>query len=1243
MEDDTKRKAHRKSKVGVKAQRRKDSNIKKAGQEESLKGRNPKAFVNANRFAALKAQRRALDLQQKAVNIPVVDRSGTADEEPPFVVSVVGPPGVGKSTLIRSLIKNYTRYSVGDIKGPITVIAGKKRRLTFIECNNDLNSMIDTAKIADLVLLMVDASFGFEMETFEFLNVLQTHGFPKVIGILNHLDEFKDNKRLKKTKKKLKDRFWTEVYQGAKVFYLSGILHGKYPKQEIHNLARFIAVAKFIPLSWRNTHPYVHVDRFEDITDPERVKHEPQSDRNICLYGYIRGTYLKPHMKVHIPGCGDYHMKSITPLADPCPRPDERKRILNGKERLIYAPMSDIGTIIYDKDAVVINIPESQLQYSRKLAIEQGNDNLEREDDGEEEEDQDDEDEEDGGFKHRGNLGQAIKMVKKLQNSRVALDEKMQESQLKLFSNSKPIKNSRVSEADLNTIQDDDYYSEDEMEDLKIVGNSKTKKVESLEKDSNGRIRRKVHFMNLNKNPTLLGSDDENENENEIDMDGEDQDEDEDDQDESDDEEMEEGSEGEEDQLDYDESDQEEEIDDEEYFDLKKGNDQDGSDEEEDDDDDESSSEEEESSLSTVESSKWKEKMTELALKNRSRKSTSANLKQLIYGIGINDKPLQSSDGEEEELFKEINQILVARFVDKDELTKIGAIGQEDADDDKVLFGDFEDLETGKKYGANEKDSDDESGSDDSSSDSETLTKREERKKERREKLKEQVFGENGGGDGGDDEDYESARAQNKLRKESKIQQINRKFESGETDFIGDLQEAAKKQRAINEKEFEGDDEYSRTQYHGYSIGAYVRIEFEKIPCEFSINFDPRYPVLVGGLLSNEENLGMVNVQVKKHRWHKRVLKSNDPLVISMGWRRFQTMMLYSIQDINGRSRMLKYTPLHMHCHASFYGPMTPPGTGFIAFTTIRNNQQSFRVSANGHVLDLNQSINVVKKLKLVGRPSKILNKTAYISGMFNSNLEVAKFVGATIRTVSGIRGQLKKAVKHGGEGTYRATFEDKLLMSDIVFLRTWYPILPTKFYNPVTNILQKQKGEWQGMKTVGQLRFEKGLRAPIKQDSLYRDIHRTERRFRPLEIPSKLQAALPFDLKPKRSHVITNEADALLSSRAVIMEPHEKRVQDLITRLEMIKQKKIHQQNQKQQERVNAHKEKSAKEELEKQQRLKDQFKRKMKLESLKELTFYSILFNKLTTISTTDYYVSEMIDYVPKVRVSVSIAARL
>ena len=64
-------------------------------------------------------------------------------------------------------------------------------------------------------------------------------------------------------------------------------------------------------------------------------------------------------------GCGDFRLSDISVLSDPCPLPEQlKKRSLNEKERLIYAPMSGLGGIVYDKVPLSNVLRDASLQYS---------------------------------------------------------------------------------------------------------------------------------------------------------------------------------------------------------------------------------------------------------------------------------------------------------------------------------------------------------------------------------------------------------------------------------------------------------------------------------------------------------------------------------------------------------------------------------------------------------------------------------------------------------------------------------------------------------------------------------------------------------------------------------------------------------------------------------------------------------------------------------------------------------------
>ena len=876
---------------------------------------------------------------------------------------------------------------------------------------------------------------------------------------------------------------------------------------EILNLARFLSIMKLRPLVWRNSHPYMVADRMEDLTPSGVVEQDRTVDRTVSLYGYLHGTNFKSWMKVHVAGVGDFSVREIRKLHDPCPLPgaegEKKRRTLNDKQRLIYAPMADLGDLVYDKDAVYINLPSTVARNHEQ-----------------------------------NSFGVGEEMIQKMQASTQGIDERLDEMDIPVFASSvQAVPHPEGDEDDDEeeeedkdghraapggTGSDDDEDEEEEkyggVEDAKTAAREDFGEEDMFEDADEGADEagardagavstapvRKWKNVMLPVVPNLLDL-----------IYG----------------------------VSYTQAEEDAAREDAAALrELRESAAAEGAD----DGDDAGRS-------LFFRSGMQQSRRDELINAPDSSKAALLLSPDVLPPLRRHALPRfrgSNGDGDDEDVSDiddadtlvddgadlDADDPLVGRFVPLDSFGD-GFVKDGEGDGDGDVYGDWEDLETGeKKTGAG-------AGAGEGEDEEEEAEKRAAEMRARKKEEQKRAFNEN----------YELEKQQKQQRGVSAggagaTENKGHGGENGEEEeFCETVQRETAAQQRLNAEEFAAEDESTRTTLAGVSAGVYVRLVLERVPCEFVEGFSAYRPVVVGGLLMNEDQLGLLQARVKKHRWHKKILKNRDPLIVSVGWRRFQTVATYSMPDTKNHHRVIKYTPEHLHCTATFFGPLAAPGAGVCAFQCTSERAAGFRLAATGVVLELDQSFRIVKKLKLTGTPLQVYRNTAFIKDMFSSALEVAKFEGAKIRTVSGIRGAVKRALR-SPPGAFRARFEDKILMSDIVFLRAWVPVAPVKFYNPVTNLL----GSWAAMRTVRELRADRGLPVPTRRDgSGYGTVQRpAQREFRPLHVPTRLLNSLPYDDIPKAVRESRQDAYKRQHTRGIILEKSERDTMQLVREL---------------------------------------------------------------------------------------------
>jgi ribosome biogenesis protein BMS1 len=1107
-----------------------------------------KVAVARPKASARNVQRQA-NRELHRIHAPIEDRSG--GDAAPRIVAVVGPRASGKSSIIRALVKHYSHRNLEQVRGPLTIVTSKTRRLTLVEVPPELPSMVDAAKIADLVLLVINAAEGFEMECFEFLSVAAAHGMPRVLSVLTHLDAIKDTEKIRHTKKLLKDRLASEIVQGAKLFYLTGMReNGAYLKREVQNLARFISIIKYRPISWRNEHPFVLVDRIEDITPAGRTPDEAAADRQLLVHGFVHGSPLRLPTMFHVPGLGDVFVESAVARADPIPPPaatepdtsnktgPKRRRTLQQKERLVYAPMSSLDGVFFDPDALYVNIPDSYVRFTPT-----GKDSILN---------TEATDVSVASAVHDEEAGLSVgeQMVRALQNPQHAPLQTLSAKAIRLFGDAHPVTwetnlsaassedegaqvgslgkygehardgrlaattasddtdtsaGSETCSSDTSSAraQDAHVYEAGGARDLGRVHSTPERRrpAERMASRSEPCDWPVVPTLDAIRYPTITKAARLRRSASELDRDAVPVDDTR--------------------SLGSDQEDSTSSATQGEFFRTAKRN-RFATHERGIRIDDESYVSPSPSSSS---SSDDEEDATE---------SDSSFLARFAGAARPVDRSSDSSkrpavrivNGTSERTPTPCRGVVTSASSDQSFSTETGAVHAENGD---AVLSDSDIAHSPSAASAEGSSTDDALTDASSETDaslgprkrqpaltsalSEWLQQQPDRSKSEADSS-EATFGNMSTGDSATSHDSR------RVRPPCMAPDID-----SDHALTGELSA-----KALDESEptILLDANFDQ---RCFAPGTYLRLELRGVPAAFVSNFDPMRPLILGALpLPMERTRAMMRIRILRHRWFRRLLKTRDPLLFSVGWHRFESVPVFCVEDSTGRHRMLKYTLEHMHCEAMLYGPVVAPGTGVVCFQSLGSERsRDFRIAATGVVCEIDHKFRIVKKLKLVGEPYRIFKNTAFIKGMFNSELEVSKFVGAHLRTPSGLRGVIKKSVRDGPPGTFRATFEDRLLMSDLVFLRTWVPVEAPTYYHAVRNLLEPAPWAsndphrtYRWMRTARELRTAYQTPLEVKADSVYRPVERLPRRFHPLRIPRALEAALPFASKPKQVEALS-------------------------------------------------------------------------------------------------------------------------
>jgi len=214
-----------------------------------------------------------------------------------------------------------------------------KQRITVFEVMRETRAVLDAAKVADILLFVVNAEDGVDERGKLFLSLLRAQGFCSSIVVVQGLENI--GKRKHDVKKNLTKWFHEEIPDEPHVVPFDA------SDNDVKQLSRWISEQSIKEIHWREKRPYMIVEKYEFIpgntsNSASNVQQfneglmssfsQENKTGTLVVRGYLRGKAITPNQLVHLVNYGTYQLSKIQYEEDPCPL--NKKRAFDGEHHM---------------------------------------------------------------------------------------------------------------------------------------------------------------------------------------------------------------------------------------------------------------------------------------------------------------------------------------------------------------------------------------------------------------------------------------------------------------------------------------------------------------------------------------------------------------------------------------------------------------------------------------------------------------------------------------------------------------------------------------------------------------------------------------------------------------------------------------------------------------------------------------------------------------------------------------------